>query len=296
MVNKDKIVCIGSLNVDITLFTSEFCLEDEERGINEILTSSGGAAANVASGIGKNVYCFGNIGSDSHTKMLLDDFEKDNVKSSIAKRTINSNNSCYSIVNKQSQRMMYAYNSVEFTEKDFPGEFYNQHLKYLIFISLNKKEIISEYEKIANNAKKNNTKIIFSPGNIFIKFGFEKIKKMISLSTFLILSETEFNLLNKEIKDLQKLCSQIIITKGKEGVEYYELNKTVKKFSAYKIKNPIDSTGAGDCFLAAFISNLTSSNNIEKSIDFAMKAAAISVTKKGARAMPNLDKINNYKF
>lgn len=296
MTNKDKIVCIGSLNVDITLFVDEFCSADEERGINNILISSGGAAANIASGIGrlnKNVYFFGNIGTDSHTKMLLDDFEKDNVKYNLAKITTNPNNSCYSIVNKNSQRIMYAYNHVEFSEKDFPKEFYNEHLKYLIFTSLNKTEIISEYEKIAINAKKHNTKIVFSPGNIFVKFGFEKIKKMISLSKFLILSETEFNLLNKDVKELLKLCPQIIITYGKEGIEYHELNKTVKKFKAYKIKNPIDSTGAGDCFLAAFISNLASSNNVEKSIEFGVKAAAISVTKKGARSMPNLEELES---
>lgn len=299
MVNKDKIVCVGSLNVDITLFVNEFSSADEERGINNILISSGGAAANIASGIGrlnKNVYFFGNIGTDSHTKMLLDDFKCDNVKSSISKITKNPNNSCYSIVNKESQRIMYAYNYVEFSEKDFPKEFYNQHLKYLIFTSLNKVEIISEYEKIAINAKKQSTKIVFSPGNIFVKFGFNKIKKMISLSKFLILSETEFKILNKDISELLKLCPQIIITYGKEGVEYHELNKTVKKFKAYKIKKPVDSTGAGDCFLAAFISHLTSSNDIEKSIDFAMKAAAISVTKKGARSMPSLEEVNKYLF
>lgn len=297
MVNKDKIVCVGSLNVDITLFTPEFASCDEERGINNILISSGGAAANIASGIGrlnKNVYFFGNIGTDSHTKMLLDDFKCDNVKSSILKVTKNPNNSCYSIVNKESQRIMYAYNHVEFSEKDFPKEFYNGHLKYLIFTSLNKVEIISEYEKIAIKAKKHNTKIVFSPGNIFVKFGFNKIKKMISLSKFLILSETEFKILNKEIKELLKLCPQIIITYGKEGIEYHELNKTVKKFKAYNIKKPVDSTGAGDCFLAAFISNLASSNDIEKSIDFAMKAAAISVTKKGARSMPTLAEIKKF--
>ncbi|NQZ84168.1 MAG: hypothetical protein HRU03_00480 [Nanoarchaeales archaeon] len=297
-INIDKIVCVGSLNVDVTLFVDEFCKEDEERSINEITNSSGGAAANIAAGIGKlnkNVYFFGNVGTDRHTNMLLKDFKLDNVNYSIAKVSEKPNNSCYSIVDKTSQRIMYAYNYLNFDETDFPTEFYNEKLKYLVFTSLVSKDILKDYCTISKKAKINNTKIIFSPGNIFVKFGLDTIKELISLSDYLILSESEFKILNIEINKLLNICSKVLITKGKNGVEFFELNKDKMKFEALKINNPIDSTGAGDCFLAALVSELFENKTIEKAIQFGIRAAAVSVTTKGARGMQTLEQIKNFK-
>jgi ribokinase len=48
--------------------------------------------------------------------------------------------------------------------------------------------------------------------------------------------------------------------------------------------NPADTTGAGDCFIGAFAAALAKSDSIADAIDFANKAASISVTRRGAAA------------
>jgi ribokinase len=44
----------------------------------------------------------------------------------------------------------------------------------------------------------------------------------------------------------------------------------------------VDTTGAGDCFIDAFAAALAKSDSIADAIDFANKAASISVTRRGA--------------
>jgi ribokinase len=49
----------------------------------------------------------------------------------------------------------------------------------------------------------------------------------------------------------------------------------------YKV-NAVDTTGAGDCFIGGFATALTKSDSVPDAINFANKAAAISVTRRGA--------------
>ena len=46
--------------------------------------------------------------------------------------------------------------------------------------------------------------------------------------------------------------------------------------------NAVDTTGAGDCFIGGFAAALAKSASVPDAIDFANKAAAISVTRRGA--------------
>jgi ribokinase len=46
--------------------------------------------------------------------------------------------------------------------------------------------------------------------------------------------------------------------------------------------NAVDTTGAGDCFIGGFAAALAKSDSVADAIDFANKAAAISVTRRGA--------------
>jgi ribokinase len=49
----------------------------------------------------------------------------------------------------------------------------------------------------------------------------------------------------------------------------------------YKV-NAVDTTGAGDCFIGGFAAALAKSDSVADAINFANKAATISVTRRGA--------------
>lgn len=53
----------------------------------------------------------------------------------------------------------------------------------------------------------------------------------------------------------------------------------------------VDSTGAGDCFVAALVAELVGGAALDRAADFANAAAALSVTRPGARSAPSRGEI-----
>jgi ribokinase len=72
----------------------------------------------------------------------------------------------------------------------------------------------------------------------------------------------------------------LLITKGSRGAELHTHSETLSQPS-FKV-TPLDTTGAGDTFLGAFIAELTLSNSPAKALRFAAAAAAIQITRSGA--------------
>ena len=87
----------------------------------------------------------------------------------------------------------------------------------------------------------------------------------------------------------------VIITLGSRGV--YLLNSKFQGIiPGYRVK-AVDTTAAGDMFNGALASALSGNKTVRQAIDFAQRAAAISVTRMGAQpSAPHLQEINDYKF
>ncbi len=88
--------------------------------------------------------------------------------------------------------------------------------------------------------------------------------------------------ISKLITKLSKRTT-IIITIGPDGC-YYHSNNSEDYHKGYNIpkEKVIDTTGAGDTFLGALVSSLSCNWNLDKCIDYAIKASALAVTKRGA--------------
>ena len=88
---------------------------------------------------------------------------------------------------------------------------------------------------------------------------------------------------------IAKGVKNVLVTLGGDGTMLVTEDK-VEKFPAYKVK-AVDTTAAGDCFLAAFISQFTGSNFAE-AIDFGARASAIAVTRQGAQtSIPTVEEV-----
>ena len=89
----------------------------------------------------------------------------------------------------------------------------------------------------------------------------------------------------EEINAAEKLVNMgidnVIITKGEQGVILVN-NEIIKSYPALKV-NAVDTVGAGDCFSGCLAVALSEQQPLEQAINFAQKAAAIAVTKKGAQ-------------
>ena len=118
-------------------------------------------------------------------------------------------------------------------------------------------------------------------------------------------SETEFytgiypedeNTQMEAARKLEKMgVSTVLITLGKQGScaiknnQYYKVN-------AHKV-NAIDTTAAGDTYVGAFVAKLGEGMSLPDAMDYASKASAITVTKKGAQqAIPYRDELEKFEF
>lgn len=83
----------------------------------------------------------------------------------------------------------------------------------------------------------------------------------------------------------RKGIGEMIISLGAEGLDHVT-GRGITHYGCEKVK-AVDSTGAGDCLLGALTALRSEGMKMEEAIPLAMKAAAISVTRKGAqRSMP----------
>ena len=88
--------------------------------------------------------------------------------------------------------------------------------------------------------------------------------------------------------------NNIILTLGKDGALF--ANKDTKiKVEAKKVIS-IDTVGAGDTFTGYFLSEISKNKDIKTALLTATKAAAISVTRKGAiPSIPTIKEVEEFK-
>jgi D-beta-D-heptose 7-phosphate kinase/D-beta-D-heptose 1-phosphate adenosyltransferase len=83
---------------------------------------------------------------------------------------------------------------------------------------------------------------------------------------------------NKEFNDAKTLCDELIVTHGRNGAVYKG-----RTYPAVEIA-VTDVCGAGDTFLAALCYEYLVSNNMDRAIEFAIRASAVTVQHIGVYA------------
>jgi ribokinase len=81
---------------------------------------------------------------------------------------------------------------------------------------------------------------------------------------------------------LAKGARSVLITLGADGVLYGDRETRLRRVA--HVAQAIDTSGAGDAFIGAFAAALVSGRPLESAIDFAQRAASLSVTRRGAMA------------
>lgn len=129
----------------------------------------------------------------------------------------------------------------------------------------------------------------------------------LKLTDILILNEHELSIVSNMQTDtiektdtaanllISKGVNRVIVTLGSKGlIDYFENEKYAH--IAFKV-NAVDSTAAGDTFIGAFCAEFLNGANRQDCIDYAQKAAALSVTKKGAQeSIPTKKQIESTVF
>lgn len=95
---------------------------------------------------------------------------------------------------------------------------------------------------------------------------------------------TLFDMLAVEIQKLlhQGNVKTVVITMGSKGSTFYNGESEPTFIPAKKVDSVVDTTGAGDTFFGALVSNLALGQNLEEAVNFATKASSLAIQRTGA--------------
>ena len=295
----EKVLVLGSINIDFVSFVSRYPKPGETLIGNDFGIFQGGKGANQAIALAKldlPTLMLGKVGKDA-----LNDFAFSSLKESgvdicgISKSKKVSTGSASIWVNTQGQNSIVVNPGAN---GEIDQDFIIRHEKFFDDASwlLTQFEIPLESIFFALKlAKKHKLKIIVDPAPVT-----EIVHNDIwELVDYLLPNEIELKELSNTENILEAIhilkskgVKEVIVKLGKQGAGY-EDNGNFNLFSALPVERVVDTTGAGDCFIAAFLYGMIQWGNIPRAIKTANLISSYSIQNKGAAiSFPNKSEID----
>lgn len=290
-----KIAVIGSVNTDFVFRCKELPNPSETILGESFEINFGGKGANEAvasSRLGAKTMLFGKVGDDLYSKENLKNLKKEKVNISCVEVAQNVSGGSAGIMHGSGTNSIIVVGGANQTvDETYLKKYESEILKNDIFC-LQLEIPFNSVEKAIDLLYKNEKTIIFNPSPI------AKIdKSLLDKCSFVIVNEIEIQslpLYNGLDETLRAYNGKLIVTCGKDGVYYFE-NGKVCHIPALKLKNVVDTTGAGDTFLASFAVALANDKSLSSAIKFANACAGIKTTKKGTQTgMPRLEEVKEF--
>lgn len=288
------LIVIGSTNVDQVVMTNRLPNIGETVVGNEFKVVPGGKGANQAisaARLGVNVEFIGCVGNDSNGTFLIENFNKNNVKTESISILKNVSTGIASIRVCKGENSIIVVPGANFS---ITKEMIDQNIKKILnskMVLIQLEIPINVVEYIVNICFENKIPVILNPAPAM-----KLDDKIIDKVNFITPNEHETKIIF-ETDNFEKIVkaypNKLIITLGERGALYSDGNK-VYQIPAYDV-NAIDTTGAGDTFNGALATALINRENIKNAIKFANKASALKIQKMGAQAgMPTLEEMEEF--
>lgn len=265
----------------------------------------GGKGANQAYALGKlgvNVNMLGLVGNDEYGKILVNNLNSVNVNTDNIVTLQGTNTGCAFInVNNSGENSIIVISGAN---NKMTTELINKNINLIkcADIIIMQLEIpIDVVTHIAKIAKSYNKLVILDPApapdylpddllaNVdIIKPNETELKNLTNINCS---SKDDILYASKIL--LQKGVKNVITTLGEKGSILVNNNET--KFFSSPIVKAVDTTAAGDCFVAALAKALTEEKNLYDAIEYGHLVSSIAVTKKGAQtSIPSLEEIEKF--
>ncbi len=284
----DTIVVSGNANIDYYYFVEYIPGPDEAVEAFNVTYTLGGAATNVCvalAKLGNRVRFLGYIGNDSDGELILKKLSTYKVDTSFIKKSSKPTGKVVIILDKDGQRAMIAIRGANRDLK--PGVFDKSSLENSIHLHLSStKPKYSEW--LLGIAKDVGLTTSYDPGMTVASLGIEKLRSALRNVDVLFLNERELEALGG-IGNVKKYMGnkQLVLKLGEMGSRLLPEDIYVPAFKV-KVK---DTTGAGDCFDAAFITCWLKGYEADLCLIFANAAAALKIQNLGAHSSPTLKEV-----
>ncbi len=293
---KNRVGVIGSINTDIVCNTDNLPQIGETVIGKDFLISFGGKGANeavAASRLGASVNLLGCVGDDMFSKNAIAHLQSEGVHITAVKQVKNTQGGIANIVvsNKNNQIIVIPGANHLVDEKYVKK--YTSRIKECSIVGGQFEIPIEALVLTSQICVDNNIKFVLNPSPIK-QYPIE----LFNNATYVIVNEIEIKTVAGYVdKDPYKILelypTKLILTCGSDGV-YYNNGSTLIHIEAIKV-DTIDTTGAGDTFLGAFMVAINNGMVLNDAITFANICAGLKTTKLGAQTgMPKLNEVKKY--
>ncbi len=300
-----KILVVGSLNMDFVVNVKYMPQCGETLLADELVLIPGGKGANQAFALGKlgaDVTMLGAVGKDSYGDLQIEGLKSIGVDTSHIAQLDGVNTGIALItVNKEGDNSIIV---IQGANKCVSKEYIDRNLNLIqeSDIIIFQLEIPLETVIYAAQKAKELGKIVIldpapAPGSLprellanvdIIKPNETELAKLTGI-------EDVENCMETAIESIKKQgVKNVIVTLGGNGSFASMQNDTTLHIDSKSVK-AIDTTAAGDSFIAAMALSLSKGKDILHSVEFANQVASIVVTKKGAQSsMPSMEEVQKY--
>ena len=293
-------VGVGALNYDRLYRVSRIAKPGEEIMVESRFTGGGGSAANTIVGLarlGMRTGFIGAVARDPEGDLLLGELRREKVDTTGISVVDGDTGEIIGLVDREGERALYAYPGVnnaltiDESKRRYAGRARYVHLSSFVGDASyrSQKGLLEDIESF----------VTFSPGMLYAHRGLGEIGGMIGRCRAVFLNLDELRLLTGDRlregaeKLLQMGAEIVVVTRGKYGC-YVSTNREEIKIPGYPAR-VVDTTGAGDAFVAGFIYGLLSDLSLKSCGILGNKLASLCVEAFGARtSLPKKEELQDF--
>lgn len=277
-----KVCVVGSCSMDLVVSSSKRPAAGETVLGESFKTVPGGKGANqavAAARLGAAVTMIGRVGDDHLGETILNNFKDNQVNVEYVKPVTHMESGTAHIILAEGDNSIVV---VKAANDEVTPQYVQQaadvirHSDIVLIQQEIPQETIVEVSRICAEA---NVPLLLNPAPAR-----QVEAEVLETVAYITPNEHEAAIVfeGTELKDaLRQYANRLIITEGSNGVRYYDGEQEVV-VPTYKVE-AVDTTGAGDTFNAALGVALAEGQSLADSLQFANRAASLSVTKFGAQ-------------
>lgn len=300
---KKKIVVIGDVFADMTAEVQGFPEKGGRTYGTTFTRNGGGTAGNISAGLARlgmdtTIVC--GIGEDENGEFLLEELRTEGVDVSHVNPKKGLKSGVVPILlDTDGERIIYvlvqgsAYEQIRNEDVEFLEELQPDSICFtgvIIGAQPAQETVLSVAKKWRGQSKLYFDPNLCYPANEVPKGISEVTQELADLCDVVLTGKTEMEALNLHPKKGQTY----IVKCGGNGSMLLDDQEEVKLRIPATRHHPVDTTGAGDTFMAAYVAAEAEGCSAQEAMKCASVAAGIAVTKKGARNMPGRKEIEAY--
>jgi len=298
---KPRVGVVGDINLDIIAFHRDLPGLGGESIAGRASLAPGGSAANVAHALavlGVDVLLVGCVGDDAVGEMLVEELSKKGVDTTLIQRTSREPTGVTYVAVVEGERTMLAFRGA------------NKYMEYskIDITTLAGAELIhvSGYSLAEGSQREATARLLEEiRGDItrtldlcrpLAELNKHEITKTLSSFNYVFMNTNEFNIIRGSVGlgSVEQLAEElgciIVLKKGRLGCEVTTPDGDSIAIDSYE-SSSVDSTGAGDAFVAGFIYELLRGSSLRRCGETASKLGALAASVIGGRIPDDVKRI-----